>query len=195
MQLIFLGPPGAGKGTQASRLAEKLGVPQISTGDMLREARDKKTPLGQEAGRYMKEGALVPDSIVVGIVKERLGQSDCRGGCILDGFPRSVAQAQVLDAILETMGQVLTAALSIEVPNQELTERLLARKREDDDEEVIRERLKVYAQQTAPVVDYYRSRGLLKKIDGVGAIETIFERIMSALELEADGYSQVSCGD
>lgn len=192
MRLILLGPPGAGKGTQAVRLTKKFDIPQVSTGDMLREAREKKTLLGQEAESYMKEGTLVPDPIVIGIVKERLQEEDCHHGYILDGFPRSVAQAEALDTTLESMGHALTAVISIEVPEDKLLGRLLARKREDDNETVIRERLRVYAKQTEPLIDYYRSRDLVKIIDGVGSIEEIFEKIVKAIGMNSSGYSQVS---
>lgn len=189
MRLVLLGPPGAGKGTQAERLAKKFGVPQISTGDILREARAKGTSLGQQAEAYMKSGALVPDEVVVGIVRERLQEMDCETGYILDGFPRSVAQAKALEQTLVELGQELSAVVSIDVSEDELTRRLLVRKREDDNETVIRKRLKVYTQQTAPVVDYYRSQSLLKKIDGIGSIDEIFERIVKAGDFSNNGHS------
>ncbi len=185
MRLVLLGPPGAGKGTQAEKLVEKLGTPQISTGDMLREAREQETELGQKAEAFMKAGSLVPDDIVVDIVRERLEQEDCSGGYILDGFPRSVAQAEALDETLRERGESLTAVVSLEVPEEELVKRLLSRKREDDNESVIRERLKVYKQQTKPLIDYYRSRGKLKMVEGRGKISEIFDRILEALQAES----------
>lgn len=193
MRLILLGPPGAGKGTQAEKMVAKLGIPQISTGDMLRQAREEKTELGLKAASFMKSGALVPDEVVVGIVQERLKKEDCRLGYILDGFPRSVSQAEVLDATLAGLSQGLTAVISLTVPEEELITRLLARKREDDNEEVIKERLKVYKQQTQPLVDYYRSRELVKEIDGMGTIDEIFERILDALP-RPNSASQVQVG-
>ena len=193
MRIILLGAPGAGKGTQASRLVEKLQIPQISTGDMLRQAREEQSELGRKAESYMKSGALVPDEIVIGIVRERLEKDDCRRGYILDGFPRSVAQAEALDGVLDGLGQELTAVVSLTVPEEELMKRLLERKREDDNEVVIRERLKVYKQQTQPLIDYYRARGLVKEVDGLGTVEQIFERILAALPGQGAG-SQVQVG-
>jgi adenylate kinase len=193
MRLILLGPPGAGKGTQAEKLVDRLGIPQISTGDMLRQAREEQTELGKEAESYMKSGALVPDEVVVGIVRERLQADDCREGYILDGFPRSVAQAEALDATLANLGEALSAVVSLTVPEEELVTRLLARKREDDNEEVIRERLKIYSQLTEPLIDYYRSRGVLREVEGVGTVDKIFERILKALP-EGSESSHVQVG-
>jgi adenylate kinase len=193
MRVILLGPPGAGKGTQAAKMVAKLGIPQISTGDMLRQAREEQTDLGKQVESYMKSGGLVPDEVVVGIVSERIQKDDCKAGYILDGFPRSVAQAEALDRTLEALGQELTAVLSLSVSEDELMSRLLARKREDDNEAVIRERLKVYRQQTEPLVDYYRSRGTLKEIDGLGTVDKIFDRILGALPGHEAG-TQVQVG-
>lgn len=187
MRIVLLGPPGAGKGTQAVKMAEKLTIPQISTGDMLRQAREEKTELGKKAESFMKAGALVPDEIVVGIVSERLQRKDCETGYILDGFPRSVAQAEALDGTLADLRQELTAVVSLTVPEEELMNRLLERKREDDNEEVIRERLRVYQEQTAPLIDYYRSRGILKEVDGLGAVDEIFDRIIGSLPTQNRG--------
>lgn len=181
MRLILLGPPGAGKGTQAEKLVFYLGIPQISTGDMLRQARLEQTELGKKAESYMKAGELVPDDVVIGIVNERLGQKDCHEGYILDGFPRSVSQAAALDKMLEARGESITAVVNMIVPEQELLNRLLVRKREDDNEAVIRERLRVYSEQTEPLIDYYRSHGVLKEVEGLGTIDEIFERILGAL--------------
>lgn len=193
MRLILLGPPGAGKGTQAEKMVAKLGIPQISTGDMLRQAREEKTELGLKAESFMKSGALVPDEVVVGIVQERLKKDDCRLGYILDGFPRSVAQAEALEATLAGLAHDLTAVISLTVPEEELMTRLLARKREDDNEEVIKERLKIYKQQTQPLIDYYRSRELVKEINGLGTINEIFDRILDALPTP-NSASQVQVG-
>ncbi len=181
MRFILLGPPGAGKGTQAEKLVARLGIPQVATGDMLREAREQRTELAQQAEPYMKAGALVPDEIVIGIVQERLKQADCQDGYILDGFPRSVEQAEALDATLQERGEALKAVVSLSVPEDELVKRLLSRKREDDNEVVIRERLKVYAQQTEPLIDYYRTQGVLREVEGLGSIDEIFERILAVL--------------
>ena len=181
MRFILLGPPGAGKGTQAEKLVARLGIPQVATGDMLREAREQQTELAQQAETYMKAGALVPDEIVIGLVQERLKQADCQDGYILDGFPRSVEQAEALDATLQERGEALKAVVSLSVPEDELVKRLLSRKREDDNEVVIRERLKVYAQQTEPLIDYYRTQGVLREVEGLGSIDEIFERILAVL--------------
>ncbi|MDX1386364.1 MAG: adenylate kinase [bacterium] len=182
MNLIILGAPGAGKGTQAVRLKEKLGLPHISTGDMLREAAQAKTPLGIEAEKFMSAGKLLPDDLVVGLIEERLEKSDSGPGFLLDGFPRTVSQADSLGKMLESHGKKIDAALNLEVPEEELVERLMARKRADDKEETIRERLRVYYDQTAPVVDYYDQRSLLKRVEGVGSMEEIFGRLMKVVE-------------
>lgn len=182
MRIILLGAPGAGKGTQAEKLVAKLGVPQISTGEILRKAQQEQTELGKQAGQYMKEGALVPDEIVVGIVQERLKQRDCQRGYILDGFPRSASQAEALDVTLQEMQDQLTAVISLKVPEDELVRRLLSRRREDDNKDVIQERLAIYTQQTKPLIDYYRSHRLLDEVDGQGSVDEIFDRIMSTLQ-------------
>jgi adenylate kinase len=193
MKIILLGPPGAGKGTQAAKMIKKLSIPQISTGDMLRQAREEQTELGKKAESFMKSGALVPDEIVVGIVSERLQRKDCQAGYILDGFPRSVAQAEALDRTLEDLGQELSVVVSLKVPEEELMTRLLERKREDDNEAIIRERLRVYKEQTAPLIDYYRSRRILKEVDGLGTVDEIFDRIIGSLP-DQDGGTQVQVG-
>ncbi len=212
MRLVLLGAPGAGKGTQAKKLIDKYGIPQISTGDILRAAVAEGTPLGKEAKGYMDRGELVPDSVVLGLVQERLRQEDCRKGYILDGFPRNTAQAEALDGILGELGMELTAAVSVDVPMEDLMKRLTGRRtcrgcgqmfniyfgppaaegvcdkcggelyqRDDDREETIRKRLEVYEAQTAPLVEYYGARGILKHVDGTGSIEEIFEKITSAI--------------
>ncbi len=212
MNIILLGPPGAGKGTQAKMLIERYGIPQISTGDMLRAAVKAGTQLGLEAKKYMDKGELVPDEVVIGLVKERLQEPDCAKGFMLDGFPRTVAQAEVLDKELEAMGKAIDHVICIEVPNEELIARLTGRRtckecgagyhlkfdppkvdnvcdkcggelyqRDDDNEETVKARLKVYQEQTFPLIEYYDKQGKLRRIDGVGEIKTIFERITKVL--------------
>ena len=164
MNLILLGPPGAGKGTQGHRLSERYRIPEISTGDILRAAVDKGTPLGREAKSYMDRGALVPDAVMIGIVRERLAQDDAERGFILDGFPRTVAQAEALTQLSEDQQRPIEHVISIEVPQEELLQRLAGRRqlegRHDDTDEAIRHRLEVYERETAPLIDYYRRQGL-----------------------------------
>ena len=185
MNLILLGPPGAGKGTQGHRLSERYNIPEISTGDILRSAVRKGTPLGREAKSYMDRGALVPDEVMVGIVRERLAQDDTECGFILDGFPRTVAQAEALTQLCEEQQRPIEHVLSIEVPQEALLQRLAGRRqlegRHDDTDEAIRHRLAVYARETAPLIDYYRRQGLLRCIVGVGTIDEIFQRIAVVL--------------
>jgi adenylate kinase len=213
MNIIFLGPPGAGKGTQAKILVEKYGIPQISTGDMLREHVAKGTELGLKAKEYMEKGQLVPDEIILGMVKERLSQADAQKGFILDGFPRTVAQAEALDKILEEMGKKIEFVLALIVPDEELVTRLTGRRtckncgmmyhikfkpskvegkcdacggelyqRADDNEETVRNRLKVYHEQTAPLIEYYRKKGVLFEVDGNKSIEEITQQLINILE-------------
>ncbi len=213
MNIIMLGPPGAGKGTQAQMLAEKYGIPQISTGDILRAAVAEGTELGKKAKEYMDKGQLVPDEVVIGIVKERLSKPDCEKGFILDGFPRTVAQAEALDGILKEMGKKIDYVINIVVPDEEILKRLTGRRtckvcgamyhiiynppkvegkcdkcggdlyqRDDDKEETIKNRLSVYHSQTAPLIDYYRKKGVLIDIDGAKDIKTIFQDICAVLE-------------
>ncbi len=213
MNIVFLGPPGAGKGTQAKILIERYGIPQISTGDMLREHRAKGTELGKKAQEYMDKGQLVPDEIILDMVKERLSQPDCEKGFILDGFPRTVAQAEALDRILSEMGKKLDFALALVVPDELLIERLTGRRtckncgmmyhvkykppkvegicdlcggelyqRPDDNEETVRNRLKVYHESTAPLIDYYKSKGILREVDGSKSIEEITNQLIQILE-------------
>ena len=165
-RLIFLGPPGAGKGTQAVKLAEGASIAHISTGDILRAAVAAQTPLGKQADDYMSRGDLVPDELVLGLVKERLGEADAQNGWILDGFPRNAAQAEALDELLASIDQSADRTVNFEVPDDVLVERLLQRGRKDDTEEVIRHRLGVYREQTAPLIAFYQSRGKLASIDG-----------------------------
>ena len=185
MNLILLGPPGAGKGTQGHRLSERYRIPEISTGDILRAAVHKGTPLGREAKSYMDRGALVPDEVMIGIVRERLAQDDTVRGFILDGFPRTVAQAEALMQLSEAQQRPIEHVISIEVPREELLQRLAGRRqlegRRDDTDEAIHHRLEVYECETAPLIDYYRRQGLLRCIAGVGTIDEIFQRIMVVL--------------
>ena len=154
MQIVFLGPPGAGKGTQAVRLAEHLGIVHLSTGDMLRQAAADKTTVGLQSQEYLSDGNLVPDIVMLDLVNERLGNEDCEGGYLLDGFPRTLGQAEALDALLAKRNTPLTAVIELDVDVELLIERLVARGREDDKPDVIRERLKQYKLQTAPLSDY-----------------------------------------
>lgn len=181
MNLILLGPPGAGKGTQGHRLSERYNIPEISTGDMLRSAVHKGTPLGREAKSYMDRGALVPDEVMIRIIRERLAQDDTECGFILDGFPRTVAQAEALSRLTEEQQRPIEHVISIAVPQEELLQRLAGRRplegRQDDTDEAIRHRLEVYERETAPLIDYYRRQGLLRCIVGVGTIDEIFQRV------------------
>jgi len=191
MRLILLGPPGAGKGTQAKNLIDAYGIPQLSTGDILRAAIKAKTPLGLEAKAIVDRGDLVSDEIVNGIVSERLDQEDARNGFILDGFPRTIPQAEALGEMLTEKGMALDAVVEITADSDELTRRIVNRAREsakttgaraDDNEEVIRNRLNVYREQTAPLVEYYRSKGLLKSVDGMAPVNHVTAAIRSAVE-------------
>lgn len=213
MRLIMLGAPGSGKGTQAQRLSELFGVPQISTGDLFREAVKNQTPLGREAKSYMDQGKLVPDEVVVGMVEERLKESDARSGFILDGFPRTLAQADALDQLLNKDGTKIDKVIEIQVDDEEVIKRLSGRRtcsscnamyhiefnppkeqgicdrcggklyqRDDDREDVIRSRLKVYHSQTSPLVDYYQKKGIMVKVNGVGDINRVFENIVKTIK-------------
>ena len=185
MRIVFIGPPGAGKGTQAERLIETYSMAHLSTGDMLRAARDAKTEVGQEADKYMSAGQLVPDEIIVGVIAERLTQPDCEGGYLLDGFPRTIAQAEALDKMLAEKGTPLDVVLELKVPEEELFTRLAGRGRADDTPDVIRQRLVAYREQTAPLLAYYTEKNLLKSIDGLGTIEEIFDRAKAVLDAVA----------
>jgi adenylate kinase len=179
--LILAGPPGAGKGTQAQLLVESLGIPQISTGDMLREAVASGSELGRRAQAIMARGELVPDAIVIGIVRERLARADCKPGFILDGFPRTSEQARALDALLRELGRVPVRVVVLEVPEAELVRRILSRGegRADDNEETVRKRLEVYRSSTEPVIRHYAAS--VSRIDGLGGVEEIRARIAAAL--------------
>ena len=212
MNIILLGPPGAGKGTQAKMLVEKYGIPQISTGDILRANLKAQTELGLEAKKYMDAGKLVPDEVVIGIINNRIKEDDCQKGYMLDGFPRTVAQAEALDKILAENKSGIDHVISIDVPDKELLGRLTGRRtcrqcgqgyhvmfdppkkdgvcdkcggelyqRDDDNEATVGNRLTVYADQTQPLIDYYKNKGLLRPIDGLGQISEIFGRVTAVL--------------
>lgn len=190
MRIVLLGPPGAGKGTQAVILAERLGVPQISTGDIFRANVGEGTELGKLAKKYMDAGELVPDEVTVAMVEDRLDQADAVRGYLLDGFPRTVAQAEALDALLAKAEKPLDCVLEIRVPDEHIVDRLSKRvtmvdgkptQREDDKPETVRRRLQVYAEQTAPLVEFYSGRGTLRSIDGVGEVDEITGRALEAL--------------
>jgi adenylate kinase len=212
MKLVLLGPPGAGKGTQAKMLIEQYHVPQISTGDILRQAVKDGTEFGKQAKSYMDKGELVPDNVIMSIVKERIQANDCQNGYIFDGFPRTVVQAEALDSMLTGLSTKLDAVVSIEVPEDEVVKRLSGRRtckscgalyhiiynppekegvcdtcggklfqRDDDNETTIRQRLSVYTNQTAPLIDYYSQHGILKPVPGIGGTAEIFDAICKAL--------------
>jgi len=184
-RLLLLGPPGAGKGTQAQRLVEELSVPQISTGDMLRAAVAAGSPVGQKAKATMDAGKLVSDEIVIAVAEERLAQEDARQGFILDGFPRTVGQAEALDGLLDRQGVKLERCVSLVVDEEELVRRLLGRAelegRSDDNEASIRVRMAEYQSKTAPLIEYYRRKGVLAEVSGSGTVEQVAERIREAL--------------
>ena len=186
MRLILFGPPGAGKGTQANKIAEKYHTAHISTGDMLRAAVRNGSELGVLAKSYMDKGELVPDSVVIGIIRDRIKESDAKEGFMLDGFPRTVGQAEALTEMLESEGESIDAVVSIEVVDSEIIDRILERQkiegREDDTEEVVKNRLQVYRSQTEPLKSYYDSEGVLREVDGMGSIEDVFGRIDQVLQ-------------
>ena len=192
MIVIFLGPPGAGKGTQAAHIVERYGIPQLSTGDMLRAAVAAQTPVGKKAKAIMDAGNLVSDDVVAAIVEERIEEADCANGFLLDGFPRTVTQAEMLDAMLEKKGIGVDVVIELKVDEAALIERLRSRiaetkargeeLRKDDNEETFKKRLEVYREQTAPLIPYYEKQGKLKAVDGMGSIEAVSAAIDGILD-------------
>ncbi len=186
MRLILMGPPGAGKGTQANVIAERLRIPAVSTGDIFRANVSQETQLGLEAKRYMDAGDYVPDEVTNAMVRDRLGQDDARAGFLLDGYPRTVAQVEELDAMLREQDAALDAVVVLTVDRDEVVQRLLKRAevegRADDTEDVIRRRQDVYAEQTAPLIAVYADRGLLAEVDGMGSVDEVTARVFAALE-------------
>lgn len=215
MRVILIGPPGAGKGTQAKLLTEQWGIPQISTGDMLREARKNRTPLGLEAESYMAAGKLVPDDVVIGLIEERLRQDDCKRGFLLDGFPRTVPQAEALSALLARGGLELDAAVQIDVPRHLLIERAVLRRidkrtgqiyhlkytppppdaeleqRGDDHPDVVEKRLDTYEAMTAALLPYYQSKGLLRRVDGTESPAQVMAGILDAVRHRSGSHPGV----
>lgn len=180
-RLILLGPPGSGKGTQAQKLAELYQIPHISTGDLLRSAVEKKTKLGEQARGYMDRGELVPDEIILDMVRDRLAEPDAKAGWVLDGFPRNVSQAEFLDKLLQEISQESDRSINLEVPDDTVVSRMLERGRTDDNEETIRRRLEVYRQQTAPTIAYYSDRDRLLSVDGDRDIDEVTAALKSAI--------------
>jgi len=189
MRIVLLGPPGSGKGTQATLLVKQLGIPHISTGALLRDAAARGTELGLQAKALTDKGELVPDNVISGMLEERLRNEDVANGFILDGYPRNLAQASLLDDLLERLDQPVDEAILIDIGDERIIRRIAKRAKEegraDDTEETVRNRLRVYAEQTAPVADYYAERGLLTRVLGEGGVDEIFQRLLSILNLGA----------
>ncbi|HET6814277.1 MAG TPA: adenylate kinase [Actinomycetota bacterium] len=191
MRMVLVGPPAAGKGTQAGRLVDRFRGVHIATGDILRSNADRGTELGRTASRYMDRGELVPDDVMIDMVLERLGEGDCTGGFVLDGFPRTVPQAEALGKRLEELGRPLDAVVSLQVGEDELRERLAARaeeqdRAEDDDEDAIRRRLELFDRETEPLLDFYDGKGLLVSVDAEGDVDEVTGRIAAALDGRGD---------
>lgn len=186
MRIVLLGAPGSGKGTQAALLEKKLGVPHISTGVLFREAVSKQTPLGKQVKSILDRGELVPDDLTLGLLEERMTKPDAEQGFILDGYPRNLAQAKSLDELMERLDRPVQEAILIEVDTEEVIERISRRAaeegRSDDSEDVVRKRMEIYEEQTAPVAGYYAERGLLTRVLGTGSIEEVLELILSVLK-------------
>ncbi|MEU8852323.1 adenylate kinase [Streptomyces sp. NPDC048384] len=219
MRIVLVGPPGAGKGTQAAFLAKNLSIPHISTGDLFRANISQQTELGKLAKSYMDAGNLVPDEVTIGMAKDRMEKPDAEGGFLLDGFPRNVSQAEALDEMLQSEGMKLDAVLDLEVPEEEVVKRIAGRRvcrkdsshvfhvtysppkkegvcdvcggelyqRDDDSEETVRKRLEVYHTQTEPIIDYYKTQGLVVTISALGKVEDVTARAMEALQRDGDG--------
>lgn len=189
MRIVLFGPPGSGKGTQAVQLKQRLGVPHISTGDLLRAAVKAGSPLGLKVKAVMEAGQLVSDDLMLDLLEDRFAQPDAEAGFILDGYPRNLVQANALDALLARIGQPLDLALLLEVPHELIVERLAGRAaaegRKDDDPATVRARLKVYEEQTAPVAEFYRIRGQLTGLDGTGGIDEVQTRLLAAIAAAA----------
>jgi adenylate kinase len=187
MRLVLMGPPGAGKGTQAKFVAEHFKIPAISTGDIFRVNVSKDTPLGQEAKRYMDAGEYVPDDVTNRMVRNRIDEPDAERGFLLDGYPRTLAQVEELDGMIRFTGHALDAVVSIAIDDEEIVRRLLQRAqlegRADDTEDVIRRRQEIYGEQTAPLIDVYRRRGILIEVDGLGEVDEVTQRIFDALDV------------
>ena len=187
MRVVLVGPPGAGKGTQAGRIVDRFGGVHVATGDILRSNAERGTELGRTASRYMDRGDLVPDEVIIDMVLERLGEGDCAGGFVLDGFPRTVPQAEALERRLEQLGRPLDAVVSFEIDEDELRDRLAGRaeeqdRAEDEDEGAIRRRLELFDRETEPLLDFYDGRGLLVPIQAEGALDDVTGRIAAALD-------------
>ena len=191
MRIVLVGPPASGKGTQAGRIVDRFGGVHIATGDILRSNAERGTELGRTASRYMDRGDLVPDEVIIGMVLERLGERDCAGGFVLDGFPRTVPQAEALERRLEELGRRLDAAVSLAVGEDELRRRLAGRaeeqdRAEDDDEDAIRRRLELFNRETEPLLDFYGGRGLLVRVEAEGEVDEVASRIAAALDGRGD---------
>ena len=186
MFIVFIGPPGSGKGTQSKRLTRDLDIPHLSTGEMLRQAVRDETELGKQVQQYMESGGLVPHALVINIVGERLDQSDCQKGCLLDGFPRALEQAESLDEYFQRKKKSLNVVLELKVDDSELMRRMQQRageeQRSDDTPETLARRLEVYSNETAPLVSFYQHKGLLETIDGTGSPDEVYQRIQSSID-------------